>query len=101
MRISDWSSDVCSSDLGGYLSGGCEQPAVGVYAETTALPVSDPPRHELEKRRQLPVFDTGARYSRSGRTGERHRRRSRFPPGAFGAPATVLDRKSTRLNSSH
>src|SRR3546814_7586709 len=87
MRISDWSSDVCSSDL----------PAVGVYAETTALPVSEPPRHELEKRRQLPVVDTGARYSRYGRTGERHRRSSRFPPGAFGAPATVFRSEERRV----
>src|SRR3546814_3178423 len=77
LRISDWSSDVCSSDLGERRQPGNQR------------------RHARAGARQLRL--------RQDHAVPRHRRdlavRSRF-----GDPAEELpgpDRKSTRLNSSH
>src|SRR3546814_2914788 len=59
MRISDWSSDVCSSDL---LPGGgidAHQPDVGRNAERDRRLVGERPRHELLEHR---CCDRGARF---------------------------------------
>src|SRR3546814_6101034 len=91
MRISDWSSDVCSSDLGGcadqplgferlharrpkMLGLGIEQPAPGAA-------------DQIGRERELQFL----RLEQDGETGQRSFRQRR----------ACQDRKSTRLNSSH
>src|SRR3546814_1582854 len=93
MRISDWSSDVCSSDL----------PRVDLGAQ--------PVDHRLTLGQGRPVLDRrdGERPARPGRllglAGERRQRRLGDPRLGDQPPAleagVVADRKSTRLNSSH
>src|SRR3546814_8866122 len=41
MRISDWSSDVCSSDLSRY---GFEDPDGHIWMALTAIPLASPPK---------------------------------------------------------
>src|SRR3546814_7250669 len=106
MRISDWSSDVCSSDL-------------GVVGEgQVGLPVDDQPSgHRVPFLPYLGKFpetaaDRAARYratlgrvifDRAEQQLAGHRRRDLFvariaqPQRDF----QIVDRKSTRLNSSH
>src|SRR3546814_8238831 len=98
MRISDWSSDVCSSDLqGGELHGGVVRRGLG------------------EGERQLFVVEILQRLHRrlhrlaAARQGLTQRRNTDGePPRAERIELAVLDddgvagdRKSTRLNSSH
>src|SRR3546814_4589577 len=107
MRISDWSSDVCSSDLGPEIA------AENVDVELEAL--------VGRLRRRIPVGDDDAAEG-VGR-GQRHERHgveggapqigidadaaiaaaASRPVGRLVADAyaVVADRKSTRLNSSH
>src|SRR3546814_2411828 len=111
MRISDWSSDVCSSDLigpdGAYL-GGIIAPGVNLSLEALVAAAAKLPRIAIE---------APAMNSVIGRTTE-----SQMLIGVYwgyvsmmegliarmkaeiGKPLTVVatgDRKSTRLNSSH
>src|SRR3546814_7072832 len=76
MRISDWSSDVCSSDL--------SQAARLCPRVQGRRPGYRPADRSTRSRRLHP----GLRGTRLGR-----------PLGSAGTPPT--DRKSTRLNSSH
>src|SRR3546814_2792844 len=97
MRISDWSSDVCSSDL------------TPLRAALQRLPESRRPRWIPDLDPAQGFDDTG--FARDG-SGWRAFRYKPFP-GTFwptnGAsddvlirlPAIFRDRKSTRLNSSH
>src|SRR3546814_6730763 len=98
MRISDWSSDVCSSDLQSIVCQRFER-VEGELARTTDIgfryfadigerpagrpgdqpPAHDPPAVGVEQQRQPAVEQAG------------HRK----------VPEIELDRKSTRLNSSH
>src|SRR3546814_2826219 len=113
LRISDWSSDVCSSDLGGLhparsrrcgaVGGGhppCAQGADRRLQDSARLPFSRP----TAARRQRENLQTAA--------ARRTRPRSLGVGAVTGAAATGrgplagvrvldLDRKSTRLNSSH
>src|SRR3546814_2201546 len=99
MRISDWSSDVCSSDLHGRDAG-----------MLPALPAPWRPRHQYgidcggEGAGELPALYHGQggdprpdtrRRARMGTIWD-HRQRG-MPRGGYGGG----DRKSTRLNSSH
>src|SRR3546814_8338273 len=101
MRISDWSSDVCSSDLigGDHLALGRRQPlAVDLGGAVAAVGEQrrradpgaggDPVRHLYPAGWHRPLVrlqqDEGPDVG-----------------GAVAAAAKVLDRKSTRLNSSH
>src|SRR3546814_8105578 len=101
MRISDWSSDVCSSDLAGLSP--VTASATGYCAGILV--------HWVVSSRL--VFADGAA---ARGTGERHRQKLLFVGSAFvGLAVTTaivgggsalgldprLDRKSTRLNSSH
>src|SRR3546814_4484107 len=110
MRISDWSSDVCSSDL----KGGERLPRSGVADQMN-----------MDGRRAVAVNDVQAIVTEAGRDGvevsrwlaveARKRRRGRQQDRAgigFRRPeyrgvgrceigAHREDRKSTRLNSSH
>src|SRR3546814_3070520 len=104
MRISDWSSDVCSSDL---LAVAIEGREHRLLVEFRALP-----EFEVEMARKGQIFKIILFLARS-----RERRRqpargrslaggsSRLEKERVGALAETededLDRKSTRLNSSH
>src|SRR3546814_4952923 len=74
MRISDWSSDVCSSDLFAPIARAAAMQVTPISAGPPSSPVFTPPQRALMtalSERVMPTTDT---------------------PG---------DRKSTRLNSSH
>src|SRR3546814_9050323 len=93
MRISDWSSDVCSSDLPRFLAGGRAQGLDRADLARTILrprTISDRALYIAGRILQL----CGAQLS-----GHRHRRRDRAA-APWNARAEE-DRKSTRLNSSH
>src|SRR3546814_1085296 len=102
MRISDWSSDVCSSDLGTrtakYARLGCQRAGSGLdqrqAVALAACRLSRPGQRlswlsvQVEESiraecRRKPGYDDQSRFCQSGRT------------------AALIDRKSTRLNSSH
>src|SRR3546814_3407283 len=97
MRISDWSSDVCSSDLGCWT---CQQ-ANDKSLETM---IQFEPRYEYAKGlNQLNKFIRAIRYDWNRRNWVGRTIRGGFiaiEPDTF-SPTTVRDRKSTRLNSSH
>src|SRR3546814_9904229 len=97
MRISDWSSDVCSSDLGG------DQLVVEDRAVRSDAFAMRQIFGELDRDRR--IFEAEARRIASG-----HHRGARWRAGrvrgigggeidAF--ECKRVDRKSTRLNSSH
>src|SRR3546814_8585986 len=99
MRISDWSSDVCSSDLG-TLSG--TPTAGGTFAFTVeARGAYDQPGsrdYTLAIAAVVPVAAAHHAKTLSGGTVE-----VELTEGATGGPFTgaEVDRKSTRLHSSH
>src|SRR3546814_2032089 len=83
MRISDWSSDVCSSDL--------------TLPPSPPSPPSGPPNGMYLRRRKLmqplPPLPPSTRIMASS---------TNFIVLAYGTDSRVAqDRKSTRLNSSH
>src|SRR3546814_10039972 len=87
MRISDWSSDVCSSDLGGRRHAASQQLPDDIIEAHWIAPLAC----RLEARH-------GAGCGCIGRP----RRRITEGPVCSSRPAaTARDRKSTRLNSSH
>src|SRR3546814_3661991 len=103
MRISDWSSDVCSSDLErrrGDIDFGTDddrRDAGQDIADRTADAAGDDPHHQRGKGRNAPR--QRLRRAEHGIGGE---------PDGVGPfeqlplpPAFGGDRKSTRLNSSH
>src|SRR3546814_8164305 len=117
MRISDWSSDVCSSDLRGYIGkaagfslGGLagvkivgdyvdnykkglpsEMALLNLFDPETGMPVALLDATAITEMRTGAVTALGAKYLA--------RKDSRVL-GHIGARGTA-DRKSTRLNSSH
>src|SRR3546814_3963272 len=88
MRISDWSSDVCSSDLA--LVG------VGIIARQRPAPVAE---HAVEAGRALPILSAALAAQRRADTIFAEPQ----PGQAVGLieAQAGLDRTSTRLNSSH
>src|SRR3546814_3674892 len=107
MRISDWSSDVCSSDL---------SPATARFTsmhDSRHLPRSNPPRWSVCLLALLLATPSFAHAGDAPGDGERVRARELgvapgiFAPGRLNAITDVegvrvgQDRKSTRLNSSH
>src|SRR3546814_7135464 len=107
MRISDWSSDVCSSDLTTAISFGLGGPIVTDLAVVPELRLGQLTASDVEVR-----VERGGGFSQevgaAGRIGASFLQRYRvlLDPGAGrmvlapGRTATA-DRKSTRLNSSH
>src|SRR3546814_10156585 len=97
MRISDWSSDVCSSDLA--LVG------VGIIARQQPAPVAE---HAVEAGRALPILSAALAAQRRADTIFAEPQQGQAV-GLIEAQAglhvghlvEVPDRKSTRLNSSH
>src|SRR3546814_10004498 len=116
MRISDWSSDVCSSDLSGSSAGG------HLAAATALIPGFDYPSNPSDKAIDArpnalilynPGLDTGSKAATDKiaalvgkEAAERGRELSPLDHLDQGLPPTLIfqgtaDRTSTRLNSSH
>src|SRR3546814_6607614 len=104
MRISDWSSDVCSSDLRQKVAIGralLKHPCLLILHDATA---------SLDSASRAMLFDTVLEHT-EGRglvwvadqvpKPERFDRIVLFQGGASSGRAATTDRKSTRLNSSH
>src|SRR3546814_10270412 len=83
MRISDWSSDVCSSDL--LWSRGFNQAALIAAAMTKASGVASDPTLLVRRRRTPPLRGMGPRA------------RAKTVAGAFEVP----DRATTALGGKH
>src|SRR3546814_9935871 len=106
MRISDWSSDVCSSDLQGSQREGprgaeeaaLDEPDVGGSHGGAQLPRLDPvdPLEEAQQDQARHQARAGDSRCRSLRPREGEGAHPRIP-----RRAAAQDRKSTRLNSSH
>src|SRR3546814_2704572 len=105
MRISDWSSDVCSSDLDGVglqfglapvARSGVVDPDAAPGVVVVVLTGVEPTAVGAEHAVAVEVTSGGGIEARGGLAGqgvEREREAAR--------PAREGDRKSTRLNSSH
>src|SRR3546814_8578466 len=114
MRISDWSSDVCSSDLAAaqiekdgelvhqtvlpLFTGSGSEPAAD--RESRAAVIADP----RTRRARLRPHEARPRKA-YGQTRPAYSRRAHKPGKrqgcSIGFPDGSVDRKSTRLNSSH
>src|SRR3546814_2596319 len=103
MRISDWSSDVCSSDLAGKVlvlsSGGYPDASLGGGTKLSRLEhqglagvLADGRLRDFDELREHP-FSTWCRGEATRWGGD-----TVMP---FAANVAVEDRKSTRLNSGH
>src|SRR3546814_4459762 len=107
MRISDWSSDVCSSDLPGALQIAWHAVAflvtdaeieLGVFVARCRAPGKILHLRRCDTRSQgyaVMAFGRGA-----GARQQCQRKHRRYAPGAV-MESPLQDRKSTRLNSSH
>src|SRR3546814_6631401 len=104
MRISDWSSDVCSSDLARGRSVTARDPA---FRCSSASRLRDEPAAGTASTVRAFLL-----IEHSGPWGVDALRDARLPEGLGGAvtgavkaakvrPLLIRDRKSTRLNSSH
>src|SRR3546814_9675456 len=101
MRISDWSSDVCSSDLPVAATYDClfriadayRRATVGVRYDQLVALETDPA--------DVAIVRQGLHFPRRDVDGLRHLRRMNAFVAVFDGPAAGQDRKSTRLNSSH
>src|SRR3546814_1733572 len=105
MRISDWSSDVCSSDLHGFVyalefHGGEGPRPEGVPWWSPFLRFTAP-GYVLSLLISLYVLWTFGRVDDLGATQIVMVTVVLGFPAAVGAASARLDRKSTRLNSSH
>src|SRR3546814_4171383 len=102
MRISDWSSDVCSSDLFG--AGTDDQIGLPVFGDQ-ARPRLDLVDILQRRGRDVDVEMISAKFLQQrapfGFAGEHLECGSRCGLAEDGAEAEHGDRKSTRLNSSH
>src|SRR3546814_9895065 len=101
MRISDWSSDVCSSDLVTNLSGATQQVTVNLRA-LDPLAIADGTRTLTLKDRQRTTLRFTATATGSYGLGQL---RLQIDGQGGAKPVHIVresvDRKSTRLNSSH
>src|SRR3546814_7852056 len=107
MRISDWSSDVCSSDLRGdeavFVAQG-DRRAVRSVAQVLAggAVVERHRRHAAGHRLERDVAERLRQAREQEQVGAGEVARQRFAAlHAAEDEVRVLDRKSTRLNSSH
>src|SRR3546814_10572304 len=98
MRISDWSSDVCSSDLLGrglpLIDGG----RIGIFERQILYILRDQPD------RRAVVLAVGQRFGGEfgcGLVGHGIGLSTGIGSEPLALPSPSLDRKSTRLNSSH
>src|SRR3546814_9475549 len=97
MRISAWSSDVCSSDLGPEADTGGEQSLQpGLVGEEDEIGFDDGADQPPELVSRMSVILSARQRLRAGQTAQQQRPRPFVDDGREGP-----DRKSTRLNSSH
>src|SRR3546814_5444711 len=113
MRISDWSSDVCSSDLGISMGGqGALRYAAllpGYFGSVAAFSAAMPDTQAVEFQGGLDLVDAmngpvGASYETIYGPAQAPYAEGNSPRALVGNLAHTriyLDRKSTRLNSSH
>src|SRR3546814_9655585 len=105
MRISDWSSDVCSSDLREELACrlGCGRGYSGTLSMNEVAAASAAPKRRTYFRRSTEARLLPDQVGRQGQiTHLAFRLLGREKAIAFlNAHHASLDRKSTRLNSSH
>src|SRR3546814_9686675 len=101
MRISDWSSDVCSSDLLGrrYLMCQMRDDDVAVLVALPARPRADLAVAGLVDLQQVMRF--GNDFAAGRIIGCRHEFAELFDVRVRMLEQMQTDRKSTRLNSSH
>src|SRR3546814_8413090 len=102
MRISDWSSDVCSSDLCGFALAGRTPKPQGSrpgHKDTSQSPSSgiDPWSLTEAEFRALPAEQQMAVMAQMMKVAQE----GRGAPGIDSRGRRTGDRKSTRLNSSH
>src|SRR3546814_3597903 len=107
MRISDWSSDVCSSDLNGRLADPLLRAAIAEFEVRTKAFAMTSERFidELKAGKAHPAQPSMMKYYGT----ELNKRRYELMMAAGGSDALEWeseassggDRKSTRLNSSH
>src|SRR3546814_8825567 len=109
MRISDWSSDVCSSDLADrYAVHGDREwqrnvemgVAAGRQRDAVAETVRDQPQHGQQQGGEVGFAPRPADALFEQRRSEQTDDQEQRAPPATGAERAG-DRKSTRLNSSH
>src|SRR3546814_8896039 len=98
MRISDWSSDVCSSDLISTVNAAAE----GLFEISRRLALGTPLRESIvpfapHERRLRDALDSSTGFIERELKLLRHG----SVPVTVDLSVTPLDRKSTRLNSSH
>src|SRR3546814_10443627 len=107
MRISDWSSDLCSSDLPGVYFGGRQNLLRAWRAGLSGHRLGDLLEHRLRQAPARGIDD----YPAGGEKPAAHQRAELYAQDPRGDPRTAHrervhkaadpDRKSTRLNSSH
>src|SRR3546814_9760891 len=100
MRISDWSADVCSSDLRALVGAGFHedfQLRVGEHdrAHVTAI------ANQARRLSKIPLLLQQRRTYRRLGGDQRRQRTGRFLANVMRPVLAIEDRKSTRLNSSH
>src|SRR3546814_2797976 len=103
MRISDWSSDVCSSDL---LRAANKDLSFRPLAQQRSRRFVDDPHFIVDDapvrgRAKLKLFDAPDTQRDRWRLAASEGARYGAPRDRLRRPAHKLDRKSTRLNSSH
>src|SRR3546814_2426539 len=91
MRISDWSSDVCSSDLPCRAVETAQRPAISGGRAAQDIPRHDAPGLAGKADRAAPDLYPPPRAARSGRGGERDRRRRLRLPARKGTPLSAAD----------
>src|SRR3546814_1111155 len=99
MRISDWSSDVCSADLNHTFSAKVEAPPKWWQSAPSWWPVTMLwQREEIDQNEFRDAFEQARRQARAVQG-------DNFDPREFESidnkRRVLEDRKSTRLNSSH
>src|SRR3546814_8078994 len=106
MRISDWSSDVCSSDLRHYTPFRADLKAAksqtkdsGSFDSTGVTTVSPSPLRSTSSGPASPLSTGAGADSRPAWLNIDRSKSSRFL--ARPSTSSIRDRKSTRLNSSH
>src|SRR3546814_7270020 len=101
MRISDWSSDVCSSDLLVDIDAVSQSDVDQLRAKQQAAQAALAGAEASVRARALDMSFTQVRAPIGGRISDRRVDAGNLVAGGEGAQATLLDRKSTRLNSRH
>src|SRR3546814_7376125 len=109
MRISDWSSDVCSSDLGAFPLGRIDtadpnsRNTLSLHAKLLRSGARQVDHPTTDK--GTPIVDPNqncpARFKRRHFHIGRQRERLMSSRNAFRTEMLPIDRKRTRLNSSH